>query len=302
MLTLTGCFAPTPLYEPNSSLDYKGKYAAYFEPGEEEIYSWYHFVITRNEKGRYIKRVFYPEARSMTSEMTYNDPSGLIANGPAKKWWDNGNLQSYGTYHQNKREGKWQYYGTNGKLGETGEYRYGKREGNWIIFDEAGYKVKEVYYKKNQMNGVFIDYDTLGNATNEGIYENNIIVKQTRTDVPERIEPYLASCKGVPDLRMKLECSQKKLSEYLLKNINYPKNSIKYQIQGITTTSFYIDKDGSVTDIEVHSGLSDDIKQECIRVISNLPKTVAGRINGKKEKMIRLLHLKFNPPVSYYDY
>jgi len=302
MLIFTGCISSLPLYEPESSFEYKGKYAAYFESNENEIYTWYHFVITRNEKGKYIKRIFYPEMSVMTSQMTYNDPSGLIANGPAKNWWDNGKLKSYGKYKQNKKEGKWHYYNPNGNLSESGEYVYSKREGKWVIYDGLGRIAEEVYYKKNLRNGEFIQYDTLGNLKNEGVYENNIIVKQTRTDTPERIEPYLVSCNAIADLRTKLSCSQERLLEYLRKNLKYPKRAIRNKVQGTAFTTFYVDKDGSITDIEVHTGLSDEIKEECIRLIENIPQLVAGRINGENEKMQMLLPLKFTAPISYYDY
>jgi len=86
------------------------------------------------------------------------------------------------------------------------------------------------------------------------------------------------------------------------KSLKYPKRAVRNQIQGTAFTTFYIDKDGSITDIEVHSGLSDDIKQECIRIINNLPKLMAGRINGENEKMQMVIPLKFNAPISYYDY
>ena len=90
--------------------------------------------------------------------------------------------------------------------------------------------------------------------------------------------------------------------KYLLKELKYPKKAIKYKIEGTAYTSFYIEKDGSISNIEVIVGLNDDIKQECIRVISNLPKLISGRVNGENKRMQMVIPLKFNAPKTLYDY
>ena len=132
VLILMGCFSSMPLYVPYSSLDYKGKYAEFLDADEEEVHSWYYYVITKNKKGKYIKRNFYPETKTLTSKITCNDPIGLIANGKAQLWWDNGKLRGSGIYKQNKKEGKWHYYNPNGNLSEAGDYSYNKRKGRSI--------------------------------------------------------------------------------------------------------------------------------------------------------------------------
>lgn len=301
LFILSGCIASMPLYEPYSSLDYREKYASYLEADEKEIYSWYYYVITRNQKGKYIKRTFFPETGIITSKVTCNDPSGLVANGKATTWWDNGNIKSSGSYKQNKKEGNWNHYNLDGNLNEVGSYSYNKRKGVWAKFDKKGHVVEKVYYKNGIKNGAFSQFDTLGNVVNEGIYKNDVITQQTSLEKMERIEPYSASCEFIPDLDEKLDCSKKKLLAYFLKNMKYPERAIRYKVEGMTLTSFYVDKDGSITDIEVLVGVNDDIKKECIRLIKNIPKLVAGRINGENEKMQMFVPLNFNAPISYYD-
>ena len=107
------------------------------------------------------------------------------------------------------------------------------------------------------------------------------------------------------------ECITKNMTpEQISKDVGSPAHSVNeayYSLKHFENNvekllSFYINKDGTITDIEVLVGLNDDIKKECIRIVSNLPKIVAGRINGENEKMQMLIPLQFNAPISYYDY
>jgi hypothetical protein len=70
---------------------------------------------------------------------------------------------------------------------------------------------------------------------------------------------------------------------FIKKNLKLPANA--EDITGKETVSFVIEKDGSVTEVKVTSGLSADIDKEVVRVISLSPKWHPGIQNGKQVRV-----------------
>ena len=60
--------------------------------------------------------------------------------------------------------------------------------------------------------------------------------------------------------------------QYLSRNIKYPKEDVKNKVQGKVFMSFVVEKDGRLTDIHVVRGVSPQIDDEAVRVISASPK------------------------------
>ena len=60
--------------------------------------------------------------------------------------------------------------------------------------------------------------------------------------------------------------------QYLNDNIKYPKEAAKNKIQGRVFLSFIVEKNGALTNIKIMRGVSADINEEAIRVLSGSPK------------------------------
>lgn len=60
--------------------------------------------------------------------------------------------------------------------------------------------------------------------------------------------------------------------QYLNDNIKYPKEAAKNKIQGRVFLSFIVEKNGTLTNIKIMRGVSADINEEAIRVLSGSPK------------------------------
>ncbi len=71
------------------------------------------------------------------------------------------------------------------------------------------------------------------------------------------------------------------LMHYLMNNIRYPEEAYKNDIQGRVIIKFVIEKDGAVTNAEVVKGVSPELDQEALRVVSSLPKWNPGKVGGK---------------------
>lgn len=80
---------------------------------------------------------------------------------------------------------------------------------------------------------------------------------------------------------------------FLATNVKYPTISQENGIQGRVIVSFVIDKDGSITDIEVVRSIDPILDKEAIRVIKIMPKWKPGMIKGKP------VRVKYTVPVTF---
>ena len=85
-----------------------------------------------------------------------------------------------------------------------------------------------------------------------------------------------------------------KLYSYLAKNIKYPKQAVKDKAQGKVFVSFYVEKDGKITNAKVTKGISKDLDEEALRVIMSSPKWNPGiAANGRPERVAYQLPINF---------
>ncbi|MFI5159605.1 MAG: TonB family protein, partial [Sphingobacteriales bacterium] len=80
---------------------------------------------------------------------------------------------------------------------------------------------------------------------------------------------------------------------YLATNIHYPADSRKKGIQGRVIVSFVVEKDGSLSNIHIATGVANDIDREAKRVIQASPQWNPGRQNGK------LVRVAYSVPISF---
>ena len=84
------------------------------------------------------------------------------------------------------------------------------------------------------------------------------------------------------------------LMKYLSSNINYPQEAKDKNIQGKALIRFVVEKDGSITDVEVaRSSGNDLLDQESMRVVKSMPKWNPGKQSG------RAVRTRFVLPVMF---
>ena len=69
--------------------------------------------------------------------------------------------------------------------------------------------------------------------------------------------------------------------EFFRNNVTYPENCIADSIQGRVIATFIVEKDGSITDIEVVRSVHPDLDAEAVRVIKAMPAWNPGTQRGK---------------------
>lgn len=292
----SSCIRPIAVNSSNTD-QFKGKYAAYLESTENEVYSGYHYVYTIDDKGSYIKRVFFPETKQITSFTTYKNKDSYIQHGPFATWFDNGDKRLEGQYLDNEKTGVWHYYSfKTGLLSSSGKYVNDEKSEVWKYFD-GNQLTEEVTYVNGMRDGRFVEYDSLGGISNEGLYKADTLFQSStvRLEGPKLVEklPFLKECNTIEDEKKQKECSDRALLTYIYKNIKYPLDAREYGIEGTVVVTFVIEKDGKMAEFEIPNGLCQSIKNECMRIAKSLPPWEAGRQDGEKVKV------QFNLPIKY---
>jgi len=95
----------------------------------------------------------------------------------------------------------------------------------------------------------------------------------------------------------KYACAQKKLLEYVYKNVKYPAIARENGIQGGVVVQFVVEKDGSISDIRIARDIGAGCGEEALRVVqsmNNMPqKWTPGKQRGKSVRVQFTLPIKF---------
>ena len=83
---------------------------------------------------------------------------------------------------------------------------------------------------------------------------------------------------------------------FLRKNIRYPEQAIKNQIQGVVLLVFVIETDGSISNIEVNKKIGGGCDEESIRVTRLMPRWEPGKRNGKAVRVLVRMPIVFRIP------
>lgn len=83
------------------------------------------------------------------------------------------------------------------------------------------------------------------------------------------------------------------LMQYLSSHIKYPVEAETNRIEGRVICTFIVEKDGSISDIEVSRSVDPSLDKEAVRVISSMPAWTPGWQNGKP------CRVKFTLPVTF---
>jgi hypothetical protein len=257
---------------------YKDKVTdASLEPMEAGI----NYLLLKDKKGGFVMQNYYYETLNMYRQTTYKNKELTIKHG-AMIWKDDkGNLLEEGLYDNGQKAGMWKRYddkSTGTYLSAYGTYVNDQKEGLWVITDSLGIKTKEELY------------------TN-GILEKVTKFEPDGTEIPMTPDilaqkmpsfPCFPLFEGIGD-----KCGEASLKVYLRDNVNYPVDSRDLGIMGEACIQFVVAKDGSLTQIHVLNGISYDIKKECIRIVSKMPKWIPGQDNGLPSDVKHSLTIRF---------
>jgi protein TonB len=83
------------------------------------------------------------------------------------------------------------------------------------------------------------------------------------------------------------------LYKYISENIEYPRREQRMGIDGRVYLQFVIEKDGSLTDIQVIKGISEGLDKEAIRVLKSAPNWIPGKNRGQAVRVRMTIPINF---------
>lgn len=105
--------------------------------------------------------------------------------------------------------------------------------------------------------------------------------------------PVFPGCEGVAKNK-RLDCFMEQMAKHIKKNQQYPERAMEDGIQGRVAVLFVIDKDGSITNVQVRGPKGGELlEKEAKRVIEKLPKFKPGMQRGKPVKV------KYSQPITF---
>lgn len=83
------------------------------------------------------------------------------------------------------------------------------------------------------------------------------------------------------------------LMGYLRDNIKYPTVAAENGVQGRVVVGFVVERDGSITDVNILRGVDPSLDREAMRVVKSMPRWNPGKQNGSA------VRVKYQCPVSF---
>ena len=83
------------------------------------------------------------------------------------------------------------------------------------------------------------------------------------------------------------------LMKWLAEHVQYPAVAQENGVQGRVIIAFVVERDGSITDVNVVRSVDPSLDKEAARVVRNMPKWIPGKQNGAP------VRVKYNVPVTF---
>jgi len=109
--------------------------------------------------------------------------------------------------------------------------------------------------------------------------------------------PRFPGCENEPTTEAKKACADKKMLEFIYKNIKYPAIARENGVEGTAVITFVVEKDGTVTDARIVRDIGAQCGQEALRVVNLMNESNLKWIPGKQRG--RSVRVQFNLPVRF---
>ena len=82
-------------------------------------------------------------------------------------------------------------------------------------------------------------------------------------------------------------------SKWVASKLVYPEIAKENGVQGRVVVGFFVERDGSITDVQILRGVDPSLDREAMRVVKNMPRWTPGKQNGSA------VRVKYQVPVSF---
>jgi TonB family protein len=81
--------------------------------------------------------------------------------------------------------------------------------------------------------------------------------------------------------------------KFFARYTKYPISALKAKVEGRVLVKFVVERDGSISDIDIYKGVSPDLDAEAIRVLNMMPKWISDKQKGEKEAETFIMPISF---------
>ena len=169
------------------------------------------------------------------------------------------------------------------------KWKPGKQKGEFV---RVSYQIP-IMFKLGQTND---EYKTTVKTVIAGDDEHSW--KASTATVPdnsakEKMQPDKDGVYQIVEEMPRFPGGDEAMFKFIAKNVQYPKEAKDKEIQGRVFLSFVVEKDGSVSNVEVKRGIGGGCDEEAVRVVKAMPKWKPGKQEGKPVRVSFTLPFNF---------
>ncbi|HRG53155.1 MAG TPA: energy transducer TonB [Bacteroidia bacterium] len=231
---------------------------------EEAVY--YRIISKQDDHYLLVNRYISNNNPQLIAVSTTIDPP--TKNGKAIYFSEAGELQSEGSFVNDKESGPWKFYFENTKISSKGNYVNGEADGEWVLFEKDG-KDSNVVNISGRM------------------YKNIHISSQSKSVNDQYNVSYPISEPA------QFPGGEEAMGKFVNDNIKYPET--ESNIEGISYVSFVVETDGSLSAVRIKRGIPNGpaYDQEAMRLVNAMPKWKPGRMYGTAVRVQFTLPIRF---------
>ena len=141
----------------------------------------------------------------------------------------------------------------------------------------------------NKSNTAMGSFDVKGNDETGGeVLKAKEVIAQPEPPKEEETKVF-----DVVEVMPTFPGGQQALFEWLSKNIKYPVVAEENGVQGRVIVTFVVERNGSITDVQVAKSVDPSLDKEAVRVVKAMPHWIPGKQNGSA------VRVKFTVPVTF---
>ena len=141
----------------------------------------------------------------------------------------------------------------------------------------------------NKTNTAIGSFDVKGNDETGGeVLKAKEVIAQPEPPKEEETKVF-----DVVEVMPTFPGGQGALFEWLSKNIKYPVVAEENGVQGRVIVTFVVERNGSITDVQVVKSVDPSLDKEAVRVVKAMPHWIPGKQNGSA------VRVKFTVPVTF---
>ena len=152
-----------------------------------------------------------------------------------------------------------------------------------------------VAFARSEVSNPFMPSNNQLQYLNEMVVTGYVPQKTGQADVDEKIKTGTVKretttpMNRIPSyLRGKSEALK-----FLARYTKYPISALKAKVEGRVLVKFVVERDGSISDIDIYKGVSPDLDAEAIRVLNMMPKWISDKQKGEKEAETFIMPISF---------